>query len=266
MITEPLRGLGAGALRVVLDVASTCRVLLITTASVRGKSWAAHRIVARDTLRQVGVVGLRALVPALLLGALVGMTFVLATSSALEALAELTDPLGLWRRMGILLVREIGPFVPAIIVAGWCGGVVTADLATMNAADELDALEASGIDCLHYAVLPRVVALFVSTLALAVCFVVAVIVASGLTAWMFADLPVAVFLDSVLADVSGPDLSMAAGKTAAFGFVVTAIAALRGLSAGRAPADVAAAVSAANAHALAGCLVVNALFAVVAYA
>jgi phospholipid/cholesterol/gamma-HCH transport system permease protein len=266
IVTKPIGLLGAVAIRLVLNVAATCRVSLLIAGSLRGKSLSAHWSVARETLRQIGFVGLRTLVPALVLGALVGMTFVLATSSVLQVVVELSDPLALWRRMGILLVREIGPILPAIIVAGWCGGVVTADLATKNVGDAFHGLGASGSDWVHSVVVPRVVALFVSTLALAVCFVLAVLVACGVTAWLFGDLPVGVFLDSVLADVSGTDLSVFAMKGAAFGLVVTGVAALRGLSSGHSQGDVVAAASTANAHALTGCFVVNAVFAVVAYA
>lgn len=265
-VTEPARLLGAAATRAAFRAVAAGRLLALTAGSVRGRSAAAHALVVRETLRQIRMVGVAALAAVIELGALVGLTAALVSSSLEGVLATIGDPLTVWRSLGVLLLTEIGPFLPALIVAGRCGGVVTADLATMRVAHELDALETSGVDPLHYAVLPRAAALFASTVALTIYFVLAVLATSALCARLFGDLPLRTYLDSAFASVSGGEVLVLVGKSVVFGAIVTAVAVHRGVSASGSRDEVAEAVSDANAQTLAACVVANAAFAVGLYA
>jgi len=61
--------------------------------------------------------------------------------------------------LGIAIVRELGPLVAAVIIAGRSGSSITAQLGVMRLNDELDALTAMGISYTRRLVLPKVVAL-----------------------------------------------------------------------------------------------------------
>lgn len=67
----------------------------------------------------------------------------------------------------IAFFREIGPLFAAIVLAGRCGSSITAELGTMKAAEEIEALEVMAIDPVRYLVSPRLLALLLITPSLA---------------------------------------------------------------------------------------------------
>src|SRR4051812_47368863 len=58
--------------------------------------------------------------------------------------------------LGVL--RELGPLISSLILAGYAGAAIAAELGTMRVGEELDALEAGAIDPLRFLVVPRVTA------------------------------------------------------------------------------------------------------------
>ena len=61
--------------------------------------------------------------------------------------------------VGLSVVRELGPLMTAIIVAGRSGAAFAAELGTMRVSEEVDALETLGLDPQRYLVFPRIIAL-----------------------------------------------------------------------------------------------------------
>jgi phospholipid/cholesterol/gamma-HCH transport system permease protein len=62
--------------------------------------------------------------------------------------------------VGLSVIRELGPLVTAIIVAGRSGAAFAAELGTMKVSEEIDALRTMGFAPMRYLVLPRMAALF----------------------------------------------------------------------------------------------------------
>ena len=60
-------------------------------------------------------------------------------------------------------IREIGPLITAIVVAGVAGTAITADLGARKVREELDALQVLGVDPVKNLVVPRFLALMVVT-------------------------------------------------------------------------------------------------------
>jgi len=58
----------------------------------------------------------------------------------------------------VAFFREIGPLFAAIVLASRCGSAITAELGTMKAAEEIEALEVMAIDPVRYLVSPRLLA------------------------------------------------------------------------------------------------------------
>ena len=61
--------------------------------------------------------------------------------------------------VGILVLREIGVLIVAIMVAGRSGSAYTAELGSMKMREEIDALHTMGLDPVEVLMLPRVIAL-----------------------------------------------------------------------------------------------------------
>ena len=64
--------------------------------------------------------------------------------------------------VGILVLREIGVLIVAIMVAGRSGSAYTAELGSMKMREEIDALRTMGLDPIEVLILPRIVALVIA--------------------------------------------------------------------------------------------------------
>jgi phospholipid/cholesterol/gamma-HCH transport system permease protein len=93
-------------------------------------------------------------------GAFVGMTL------AVQAYDQLAG-LGLEEHLGVLInisvVKELGPVLAAIMLAGRVGGALTAELGTMNVTEQIDAVRSIGTDPIRYLVAPRLLACLLLT-------------------------------------------------------------------------------------------------------
>jgi phospholipid/cholesterol/gamma-HCH transport system permease protein len=123
------------------------------TGALQPKNW-------RLLMPQLFEVGYRSLPVILITGAFVGMVI------AVQAIEQFRA-VGMEERMGAVVnlsvVRELGPVLAGIMLAGRIGGALTAELGTMNVTEQIDALRSMGVDPVRYLVVPRVLACFLLT-------------------------------------------------------------------------------------------------------
>jgi phospholipid/cholesterol/gamma-HCH transport system permease protein len=114
---------------------------------------------------QMLLIGVRSVPVIMITGAFVGMTL------ALQAYDQLAG-MGLEEHLGVLInisvVKELGPVLAAVMLAGRIGGALTAELGTMTVTEQIDAIESMGTDPVKYLVAPRVLACLLLTPALIV--------------------------------------------------------------------------------------------------
>ncbi|MBN2561726.1 MAG: ABC transporter permease [Phycisphaerae bacterium] len=127
-------------------------------------SWTLRGALHKENWRllapQLFEVGYRSLPVILITGAFVGMVL------AVQAIEQFRA-VGMEERMGAVVnlsvVRELGPVLAGIMLAGRIGGALTAELGTMNVTEQIDALRTMGVDPIRYLVVPRVLACFLLT-------------------------------------------------------------------------------------------------------
>jgi phospholipid/cholesterol/gamma-HCH transport system permease protein len=109
---------------------------------------------------QMNIIGVRSVPVIMITGAFVGMTL------AVQAYDQLAG-MGLEEHLGVLInisvVKELGPVLAAVMLAGRIGGALTAELGTMNVTEQIDAIRSMGIDPVRYLVAPRVLACLLLT-------------------------------------------------------------------------------------------------------
>jgi len=102
---------------------------------------------------QMNIIGVRSVPVIMVTGAFVGMTL------AVQAYDQLAG-MGLEEHLGVLInisvVKELGPVLAAVMLAGRIGGALTAELGTMNVTEQIDAVRSMGIDPVRHLVVPRV--------------------------------------------------------------------------------------------------------------
>jgi phospholipid/cholesterol/gamma-HCH transport system permease protein len=96
--------------------------------------------------------------------------------------------------VGILLLREIGVLIVAIMVAGRSGSAYTAELGAMKMREEIDALRTMGFDPVDMLLLPRVIALIVALPLLTFLGSMAALYGGGLVAWLYGGMSPEIFV------------------------------------------------------------------------
>jgi phospholipid/cholesterol/gamma-HCH transport system permease protein len=104
---------------------------------------------------QMNIIGVRSVPIVMITGAFVGMIL------AVQAYDQLAG-MGLEEHLGVLInisvVKELGPVLTAVMLAGRVGGALTAELGTMNVTEQIDAVKSLGTDPVKYLVAPRLLA------------------------------------------------------------------------------------------------------------
>lgn len=120
----------------------------LPSTAMRRKDWA-------RLMPQFYRVGVRSVPVMLITGLFVGLVLAAQAVNQLRAA-------GLEDRMGVLvnlsLVKELGPVLAGVMLAGRVGGALTAELGTMNVTEQLDALRVMGANPIRYLVVPRFIA------------------------------------------------------------------------------------------------------------
>ncbi len=96
--------------------------------------------------------------------------------------------------VGILVLREIGVLLVAIMVAGRSGSSYTAELGSMKMREEIDALRTMGLDPVEVLILPRVLALVIAVPVLTFLGSMAALYGGGLVAWAYDGMSPEIFI------------------------------------------------------------------------
>jgi phospholipid/cholesterol/gamma-HCH transport system permease protein len=96
--------------------------------------------------------------------------------------------------LGVLVLREIGVLLVAIMVAGRSGSAYTAELGSMKMREEIDALRTMGFDPIEVLILPRMLALVLALPILAFLGAMAALYGGGLVAWLYGGVEPEAFL------------------------------------------------------------------------
>ncbi|MBU6498877.1 MAG: ABC transporter permease, partial [Rhodospirillales bacterium] len=205
--------------------------------------------------------GTQAVPLVLLLGVLIGL--ILAFQS-LVPMREFGADIYVASLVSISLVRELGPLLAAVILAGRTGSAFAAEIGTMKVNQELDALVTMGLDPVTLLVLPRLLAAVLIMPALAVVMDLAgllgmavVLVANGI--------PLAAIGNQVADWVQPGDLYGGLSKAAVFGLAVAAIGCRAGLATGLGPRAVGLSATAAVVGGIVATIALDGGFAVLFY-
>ena len=179
----------------------------------------------RDTLRIAEAVGVNALPIVGLIGFLMGL--IMAFQAAIP-LGQFGAQIFVANLIGLAILRELGPLMTAIVLAGRSGSAVAAELGTMKVREELDALKTMGLEPVRFLVVPRVVAAVFMTPLLTI-FADLVGLMGGAVVLLSLGFPLITFLNQVQSAVGYGDLLGGLAKSFVFGVLVAAIGCLRGL-------------------------------------
>jgi phospholipid/cholesterol/gamma-HCH transport system permease protein len=160
------------------------------------------------------------------------------------------------------MLRELGPLMTAIVLAGRSASAFAAELGTMKVNEEIDALSTMGLDPVRFLVVTRVLAALVMTPLLTI-FANLVGLIGGAVVLLSLGFPLVTYTNRVLAAVDYVDLASGLCKAFVFGILIAAIGCLRGLQTGTGARAVGESTTRAVVSGIVLIVVVDGVFAVV---
>ncbi len=130
---------------------------------------------------------------------------------------------------GILVLREIGVLLTAIMIAGRSGSAITAEIGSMKMREEVDALRTLALDPVEVLIVPRLIALIIALPLLTFVADIAALTGAGLVAWIYIDMPPASFLPYLKNSVAVNTFMVGLIKAPFMAIVIGMIACLEGL-------------------------------------
>ena len=180
----------------------------------------------RDISGHLYSIGATALPITALVGFLIGV--VLAYLSA-QQLRQFGADAFIVDLLGVSLVRELGPMLAAILIAGRSGSAITAQIGVMRVTEELDAMRVMGIAHGFRLVMPRAMALGIAMPLIAVWTTAAALLGGMLAADIALQISPQFFLQALPKAVEISNLTLAMSKSVVFGVLIALIGCHYGL-------------------------------------
>ncbi len=131
--------------------------------------------------------------------------------------------------VGILVLREIGVLIVAIMVAGRSGSSITAELGSMKMREEIDALRTMGHDPVGILILPRVLALVIAMPILAFLGAMAALYGGGMIAWAYGGMSPDIFISRLKDAISITHFQVGMIKAPVMALAIGIVACAEGL-------------------------------------
>ena len=179
----------------------------------------------RDALRVAEAAGVNALPIVALVSFLMGL--IMAFQAAIP-LRQFGAELFIANLIGLSILRELGPLMTAIILAGRSGSAFAAELGTMKVREEIDALKTMGLDPVRFLIVTRVVAAVCMTPLLTI-FADLIGLIGGAVVMLSLGFPLVTYFHQVQYAVTYGSLVGGLLKAFVFGILVAGIGCLRGL-------------------------------------
>jgi phospholipid/cholesterol/gamma-HCH transport system permease protein len=132
--------------------------------------------------------------------------------------------------LGVLVLREIGVLLVAIMVAGRSGSAYTAELGSMKMREEIDALRTMGFDPIEVLILPRMLALVIALPILAFLGAMSALYGGGLVAWLYGGVDPEAFLLRLRDAISIDHFTVGIVKAPVMAAVIGIVACVEGLA------------------------------------
>jgi phospholipid/cholesterol/gamma-HCH transport system permease protein len=231
------------------------------TLGIMGSLFRPRRMHWKEVFRVFEIAGVNALPVVALLTFLVGM--VIAFESA-QPLAEFGAQMYVANLLALVMTRELGPVMAAIMLAGRSGSSFAAELGTMKVNEELNALETMGLSPVEFLVVQRVVAGILLTPVLTIYAMYAGLL-GGIPVLLGLGFPLRMVLDQVQNSLHFGDLAEGLSKSVAFGAIVASISCLRGIQTGEGPRAVGESTTRSVVSSILLIILADAIFASITY-
>ena len=180
----------------------------------------------RDVTGHIFHIGAIALPITALVGFLIGVVLAYLTSQQLRLFGA---EIYIVNILGLSLIRELGPVLAAVLIAGRSGSAITAQIGVMRVTEELDAMRVMGIPQGFRLVMPRAMAMALAMPLITLWTTIAALVGGMLAADIVLGITPSYFINNLPRAVMVSNLWLAMGKSVVFGLLIALIGCHYGL-------------------------------------
>ncbi|QWR77650.1 MlaE family ABC transporter permease [Candidatus Magnetomonas plexicatena] len=179
----------------------------------------------RATISEIVKTGYDSVPTVLIISFFVGVILALQSAYQLRTFGALIYVANL---VGVSVTRELGPILTAIIVAGRSGSAFAAEIGSMKAAEEIDALTSMGINPIRFLIVPKLIALMLMQPVLTAIFDLTAILGGFSVSVTELELNSGLYIDQTINALQLKDFLTGLMKAWAFGVVITIVGAYHG--------------------------------------
>jgi phospholipid/cholesterol/gamma-HCH transport system permease protein len=212
--------LGAALMRALGQIQSFVTLIGQLALNLVQLARAPHRGPWRDFSGNLYRIGATAMPITALVGFLIGVVLAYLTSQQLRQFGADAYIVNI---LGIALIRELGPMLAAILIAGRSGSSITAQIGVMRVTEELDAMSVMGISQSFRLVMPRAAALAVAMPLISAWTTVCALAGGMLAADVSLEITPTFFMNALPQAVHVHNLVLASAKSIVFGVLIALI-------------------------------------------
>jgi phospholipid/cholesterol/gamma-HCH transport system permease protein len=207
--------------------------------------------------------GLRSISVILLVNGAIGLILALQLAPPLDDFGQVERVADI---IAVAVVRELGPLITAIVLTGFAGAAVAAELGTMVVGEEIEAMQAHALNPVRFLVVPRVIAAIVSMLVLSIIGeFIAIIAGWGIAVSLLA-IPSGTYINNTRNILDTADVLTGLWKAGVFGAIIASIACYNGLKVTGGAAGVGRATTSTVVHSVVTIIFADLIFTAAFYA
>jgi phospholipid/cholesterol/gamma-HCH transport system permease protein len=215
----------------------------------------------KDAFLAADTAGVNSLPIIALVSFLIGMIMAFESATGLK---EFGAEIYVANLVALAVLKELGPLMTAVLLAGRSGSGFAAELGTMKINEEMDALTTMGLDPVRFLVVTRTLALVVITPLLTICADFAGLAGGALVYCSF-NFPLVTYIHQIQMYLHPKDLVSGVAKSFVFGLVVAAVGCLRGLQTTSGPSAVGEAATRAVVSGILLIVIIDGVFSMIYY-
>ena len=185
-----------------------------------------YRLGKNAIVSQICRVGVQSIFIVALVSGSVGLILALQLSPPLDDFGQRDKIANI---ITVAVLRELGPLIGAIVLTGFAGASIAAEIGTMVVSEEIEALEASALNPIRFLVVPRLLAATVAMTMLGVISSFAAVAAALLISVTMLGIPYETYVDNMLTQAKLVDFWTGVVKSGIFGTLIGIIACANGL-------------------------------------
>jgi phospholipid/cholesterol/gamma-HCH transport system permease protein len=257
---ESIGGWVSGKIIVFLNLSTLLYLVFKELTAERKKGFP---LVFEITLRQIYFTGVEALKVVILISLALGTVIIVQAGTQLAFLGGGIDfivPI-----LVLVMFREVGPLLTAIIVLGRSGTAIATELGNMVIAQEIEAIQAMGINPVYFIVTPRIIGVTIAVFCLTTVFIAVGLLGGFWVSKLILPITFSAFLQALQNSLKANDLLLGFLKSLIFGLLIALTCTYHGLTVRFSSIEVPQAATRGVVSAMLFCFATNALLTVLFY-